>query len=215
MPPLTASTTVGVDLGLKDFATLSTGEKIAAPRFYRKSERILHRAQRKLSRRVKGSTGRGRAKTRVRKVHRKIANCRRDFLHKLSRRLVNEFDTICIEDLHVKGLAKTKLAKSMHDAAMGLFRFLLRYKAEQSGKRLVVIGRLYPSTKLCGACGALNDTLTLKDRIWTCECGVVHDRDLNAAYNIAIEGLRCAGGHSEQPNAGGAGVSLLHRSNRR
>lgn len=190
---------VGLDAGLKDFLVLSNAERVEAPRFYRKAQQKLRRAQRGLARRKKGSNRREKAKQRVARVHRKIANQRQDFLHKLSTDLIKRFDCVCIEDLNVKALARTKLSKSFYDAAHGEFRRQLEYKAVWYRKHLVAVGRFYPSSKTCGACGAVKDNLTLAERQWTCPaCGVVHDRDHNASCNIRTEGLRMfAVGHTE------------------
>jgi len=204
-------THVGVDLGLKTLAVLSDGAQIANPRFYRTQMRKLRRAQRLLSRRLKGSANRTKARNRVARLHQKIKRQRADFLHKLTTDLVKHFDLVSIEDLSVRGLAKTKQSTSVLDAAWGTFRQLLIYKAERRNSHLMVVGRFYPSSRLCPACGAINADLSLTDRIWVCWCGVVHDRDLNAARNIDTEGLRLfthnvAVGQTETQNACGASV---------
>jgi putative transposase len=201
---------VGIDLGLIDFATLSDGtEPIPAPKFYRKGEREQRKAQRVFSRRMKGSRRKAKAGRKVAIIGAKVADQRKDFLHKLTTDLVGTHDGLCIEDLCVLGLAKTKLAKSMHDASMGEFRRQVTYKSEWDRKHLIVIDRFYPSSKRCNRCGAINRELTLSDRHWACGCGTVHDRDLNAARNIRDEGLRIfAEGHSENQTAQGASVSL-------
>lgn len=211
LPEPAADTTVGVDLGLKDFAVLSTGERIAAPKFFRRSERVLKRAQRRMCHRQKGSNRRNKAKIRVARVHNKIRNQRRDFLHKLTTRLVRRFSGVCLEDLSLKGLAKTKLAKSFLDAAHNEFRRQVEYKAVWNRKHSAVIDRFYPSSKLHAACGELNTDLTLSDRTWVCGCGAVLDRDMNAACNIRDEGLRLlAVGYTDSRNARGGGVRLSH-----
>ena len=194
---------VGIDLGLKELAVLSDGERVATPKHYRRAERKLRRLQRHLSRCQRGSQGRERARRAVARQHLKVANQRKDFLHKLSRRLVSQYDAIVIEDLNVKGVARTKLAKSVHDAGWGQLRFQLTYKARWRRTHLVVIGRFFPSSRLCSACGAINGDLTLADRTWTCDCGTTHDRDLTAARNIRTEGLRLllADGTSDSQNA--------------
>jgi putative transposase len=204
-------THVGVDLGLKTLAVLSDGAQIANPRFYRTQMRKLRRAQRLLSRRLKGSANRTKARNRVARLHQKIKRQRADFLHKLTTDLVKHFDLVSIEDLSVRGLAKTKQSTSVLDAAWGTFRQLLTDKAERRNSHLMVVGRFYPSSRLCPACGAINADLSLTDRIWVCWCGVVHDRDLNAARNIDTEGLRLfthnvAVGQTETQNACGASV---------
>lgn len=207
LPEVSPAEVVGIDLGLHDFAVLSNGERIPAPKFFRRAERQLRKAQRVFSRRKKGSARRARAKRNVSLVHRKSTNQRKDFLHKLTTDLVGKYEGVCIEDLNVKGLARTKLAKSMLDASFGEFRRQLKYKAIWNRRHLAVVGRFYPSSKTCHACGAINQALTLADRNWTCICGVQHDRDLNAALNICSEGLKIlAAGHAERINARGAHV---------
>jgi putative transposase len=198
---------VGIDLGLKTFATITAQEPIPCPKFFRKGQRKLRKAQRVLSRRKPGSKRKTKAKLAVARIHQRIANQRGDFLHKLTTKLVGENDGICIEDLSLKGLARTKLAKSFTDASMGEFRRQLTYKCGWNRKHLVVIDRFFPSTRLCRGCGAINGELTLSDRHWVCGCGMVHDRDGSAATNIRDEGLRIlAEGHSDKRNARGAGV---------
>lgn len=213
---------VGLDLGLEDFAVLSDGSTpTPIPQFFRKAERKLRKAQRIFSRREKGSRRRLRAKHKVALVHRKTANQRKDFLHKLTTGLVVKYEGICIEDLNVAALAKTKLrghAKSWHDAAAGEFRRQLKYKTIWNRRHLAVIDGWYPSSKTCHACGAVNTALTLEDRSWTCVCGVFHDRDFNASLNIRTEGLKLLAvghgrpaasrskGRTDRLNAQGAGI---------
>ena len=194
---------VGVDLGLKDAVVTSAGARVAAPRFYRAAQRQLRRAQRSQSRKVKGSKNRAKARLHVARVHQNVAAKRNDFCHKLTTRLVKEHDAVCIEDLNVKGLAKTKLAKSMLDASMGTIRRQLAYKGVWYRTHVVTVGRFYPSSKLCHECGYKHDGLTLADRVWACpSCGCVLDRDLNAGRNIKREGLRIlAAGHADSLNA--------------
>lgn len=202
---------IGVDLGLKNFAVMSNGERVAAPRFYRRSQRKLRRASKALSRTIKESNGRKKARKRLALVHRKIANQRSDFLHKLSTRLVKVHAGLCIEDLSLKGMVRTKLSKSVNDAGMGEFRRMLTYKSVWKRKPLAIIDRWYPSSKTCPVCGTINGALTLSDRVWTCaSCGTPHDRDLAAAINIRREGLKqmVAVGHTETENAGGPAVRL-------
>lgn len=215
LPPADPAKVVGVDLGLKAFATLSDGsEPIPAPRFYREGQRKLRHAQRALSRRKIGSRRREKARLRVAKIHQKVVNQRGDFLHKLSNDMVKSNDGICIEDLSLKGLVRTKLAKSFSDASMGEFRRQLEYKSVWNRKHLAVVDRWFPSSKMCNACKAINAELTLKDRTWTCVCGGYHDRDINAARNIRDEGLRLlAAGHADKSNARGRNVRLPKGSN--
>ena len=210
LPAPAAALVVGVDLGLKDFAVLSDGERIPVPQFFRKGEKKLRKAQREFSRREKGSRRRARAKRRVALIQAKAANQRKDFLHKFTTDLVEKYDGICIEDLSVKGLAKTKLAKSILDAAFGETRRQIEYKTLWNRKHLAIIDRWYPSSKTCHVCGAVNAALTLADRNWTCAaCGSALDRDGNAALNIKAEGLKIiAAGYAEMQNARGPDVRL-------
>jgi putative transposase len=196
---------IGIDLGLIDFATLSDGsDPIPAPKFFRKGQRKLKRAQRKFSRRQPRSHRKAKARLAVAKIHQKTSNKRSDFLHKLSTQLIEDHDGICIEDLCLKGLVRTKLAKSFTDASMGEFRRQLEYKSLWARKRLVVIDRFFPSSQMCNACGARNGHLTLKDREWDCGCGAHHKRDFLAACNIRDEGLSMlAAGYAESLNARG------------
>jgi len=203
------ATVVEIDLGLTSVAVLSDGTTIPAPRCFRTAERVLAKAQRTVSRRKLGSARRRQAKQHVARVHRRIVRQRQDFLHKLTTRVVHAYAACCIEDLSVTGLAKTKLAKSVLDAALGEFRRQLTYKARWAGKHLLVADRFFPSSKRCHACGALNADLPLKDRAWVCAaCGTRHDRDRNAAINLRDEGLRLlAVGHTDSENAQGDCVS--------
>jgi putative transposase len=202
-PELPVEPTVGVDLGLKDLIVTSDGKQVQAPRLYRAAERKLKRIQRHLSRCQQGSRNRERARRNVARQHQRVKNFRNDLLHKLSNALIRQYNTVCIEDLNVSGLAKSKLGKSVLDAGWSTLRFQLAYKALWCGKRLVTIGRFFPSTRLCPSCGRVNPDLTLADREWTCACGATYDRDLNAARNIRAEGLRLllADGLSDSQNA--------------
>jgi putative transposase len=199
--------TVGIDLGLIDFVTTSDpAEKpVPAPKFYRKATAKIRRAQKAVSRRKKGSRRREKARKRLVRAHQKAGRQRQDFLHKLSTKLVNKNEAICIEDLNVKGLARTKLAKSFADAAMSEFRRQLEYKCSWNRRPLIVIDRFFPSSKMCNRCGALNDRLTLSDREWGCDCGAHHQRDFLAACNIRDEGLRMlAAGQAGEPKRSGS-----------
>lgn len=207
-------THVGIDVGLKSLAVVSTGETIDNPRWYRTQMRKLRRAHQALSRKVKGSRNRGKARRALARLHQKIRNQRHDFLHKLSTNLVRHNDLVSIEDLNVHGLAKTKLAMSVLDAGWGKFRSMLAYKADRAERHLIAIDRFFPSSKTCSACGRVNADLSLADRHWACTCGVQHDRDLNAARNIDREGLRLykqlvAAGCAETQNACGDVVSPI------
>jgi putative transposase len=186
-----ANAMVGVDVGLKDVAVLSTGEKIANPRHLLRSERRLKHAQRNLARKQKGSKNREKARIKVAREHARIADQRRDGLHKLTTRLIRENQTVCVESLAVKNLMRNHiLAKAISDAGWGELVRQLEYKAAWYGRTLVMIDRWYPSSKRCHACGHVVETLALEVRQWTCPgCGVRHDRDINAAKNILAVGL--------------------------
>jgi putative transposase len=177
---------IGIDLGLKSFFVSSNGEKVDHPQYLRKSEKKLVKLQRLHSRKVKGSNGRNKSRIKVAHMHEKISNQRTDFLHKLSHRLVSENQAIFAEDLHVKGIMVNRhLAKSVADS--GWFEFVrqIKYKAEWNGVYFRQIDRFFPSSKRCNSCGWINESLSLKDREWTCQgCGQVVDRDFNAAQNI-------------------------------
>jgi putative transposase len=194
---------VGVDLGLKDFAVLSTGERIAHPRHMDRHERRLKRYQRQLARKQRGSANRKKAKVKVARCHSKVRDARRDFLHKASTDLVRRFDAIAVEDLAVANMVRNRsLAKSISRTGWGEFRTLLGYKAHRGGRTLAVVDRWYPSSKTCNACGHLLAALSLGTRHWTCPtCGTLHDRDVNAAKNIKV-----AAGLAETVNARGGGV---------
>lgn len=184
---------VGLDAGISSLVTLSTGEKIANPKHGRQDHARLARAQRKMSRKAEGSNNREKARRKVARAYAQIADRRRDFLHKLSTRLVRENQTIVIEDLTVQNMLKNgKLARAISDASWRELRSMLEYKCSWYGRELVVIDRWFPSSKLCGACGTVCGKLPLNVREWTCDCGAVHDRDVNAARNILAAGLAAA-----------------------
>lgn len=189
---------IGVDCGLTHFAITSDGSKHGNPKYYRKYEEKLAKKQKQLSRKQKGSSSRNRARIKVARVHEKIARCREDFLHKLSRNLVDENQVIVVENLAVKNMVKNhKLAKSISDAGWGMFCTMLKYKAENEGKTYIEVDRFFPSSKTCNVCLNQVGSLPLDIRNWTCKhCQTNHDRDINAAINIRDEGLRIlAGGH--------------------
>jgi len=191
--PQPVSNPVGIDLGLDTFVTLSTGEKRKAPRFFRTAQQKVRLANRRHSRKQQGSRNRAKARKRLARVHAKVRQQRNDYLHKLSTELVVKHDLICLEDLNISALAKTKLrghAKSWLDGAYGSFARMLQYKSDWNFKRVVFIDRYFPSTKRCHVCHECT-VLTLSDRVWQCShCQTMHDRDHNAAINIAEEGLR-------------------------
>ncbi|MEV0149200.1 MULTISPECIES: RNA-guided endonuclease TnpB family protein [unclassified Nonomuraea] len=181
---------VGVDAGITALATLSTGEKIVNPKHERADRRKLARAQRDLARKEKGSANRQKAKLNVARIHARITDRRRDFLHKLTTGLVRENQTVVIEDLTVRNLVKNHgLARSISDASWRQMRAMLQYKAAWYGRDLIVIDRWFPSSKMCSACGALQEKMPLAVRAWQCACGALHDRDVNAAINILAAGL--------------------------
>ncbi len=181
---------MGVDAGITALVTLSTGEKVTNPRHERADRRKLAKAQRALARKAKGSANRAKARLKVARVYARIADRRRDFLHKLSTRLVRENQTVVIEDLTVRTMVRNHtLARAISDASWRELRSALEYKAAWYGRELVVVDRWFPSSKLCSACGALQDTMPLNVRTWECACGASHDRDVNAAKNILAAGL--------------------------
>ncbi|TMU94509.1 RNA-guided endonuclease TnpB family protein [Streptomyces sp. DASNCL29] len=218
-PAPATSAAVGLDAGITSLVTLSTGEKIANPRHERRDRARLAKAQRELSRKAKGSTNREKARRKVARVHARIADRRRDFLHKLTTRLVRENQTVVIEDLTVRNLLKNgKLARAISDAAWTDLRMMLEYKCAWYGRELVVIDRWFPSSKLCGACGTVREKLPLNVREWTCDCGTVHDRDVNAARNILAAGLAasaCGDGVRPQRESSRTGRSSVKQETQR
>jgi putative transposase len=179
---------VGIDLGLTHFAVLSDGTKIDAPRIARKAAVKLRTAQKELARRQKGSANRERSRRKLARTHARVANTRRDWLHKLSSTIVRENQAVYVEDLAVSGLARTRLARSVHDAGWSTFVAMLAYKARRHGRTFARVDRWFPSTRACSACGAIGAAKPLHVREWTCPCGAVHDRDVNAARNILAAG---------------------------
>lgn len=194
-------TETGIDLGLSSYAVLR-GRKIASPKFFRRQEKKLRRAQRKLSRCAKGSANRCKAKLAVAKVHAKIADKRRDFIEQETTRIVGESQAVYVEDLNVKGMAKGKRAKSVHDQSLGMFARALEAKCARHGRGFAKVDRFFPSTQMCSACGSIAGPKGLEGlriRSWVCSCGAHHDRDENAEVNIRAEGRRIfAAGHAEK-----------------
>ena len=180
-------------MGLNHFAITSNGSKFDNPKWLSKHEQNLKLKQQKLSRRQKGANNRNQARLAVAKIHNKIARCREDFLHKLSRRIVNENQIICVENLNVKGMVKNhNLAKAISQVGWGMFCTMLKYKADNAGKVYQEVDRFFPSSKTCNVCLNQVKSLPLDIRYWDCNnCGTKHiDRDINAAKNIRDEGLR-------------------------
>ena len=182
----------GFDLGLKDFIIFDSGEVIENPKYYRKTEYRIKKTQRVLSKCKKFSKNYKKVQLKLAKLHEKIKNQRKDFQHKISRRIVNENQIIVSEDLNVKGMLKNhKLAKSIQDASFSSFCRMISYKADEQSRQYIKIGTFYPSSKLCHCCGFKYTGLKLNERFWTCpNCGIYLDRDENAAINILNEGLR-------------------------
>ena len=181
-----SSDSVGLDVGIKSFLVNSKGGKVDNPAYFRQSEKLLRRRQRTLCRRVKGSRRRSKARLLVAKAHEKVKNQRNDFLHKVANQYIAQYGAIFIEDLNIKGMVRNHhLSKSIADSSWGRFFELLSYKAAEAGRVVIQIPRFQPSSKTCSDCGAINKDLTLNDRQWVCQsCGVLHDRDYNAAKNI-------------------------------
>lgn len=183
--------TIGIDVGLKDLFVTDTGNKTGNPRHTAKYAKRLALLQRRLSRKKKGSSNRAKAKLKVAKLHAKIADCRMDNVHKLSRRLINENQVVCVESLKVKNMIRNpKLSKAIADASWGELVRQLQYKADWAGRSVVAIDQFFPSSKRCNCCGFTLSKLALNTRTWVCpECNTEHDRDINAAKNIKAAGL--------------------------
>lgn len=193
---------VGIDLGLTTFAVLSNGKIISSPKFLRRAERKLRKAQQNLSRKQKGSNNRAKARIRVAKAHAAVADTRKDWAHKHSTTIIRENQAIFVEDLCVAGLARTRLAKSVHDAGWAMFTRMLEEKAARYGRAFAKGDRWFPSSQICSTCGVQDGPKPLSVRQWQCQgCGAVHDRDLNAAKNIL------AAGRAERLNACGGTVN--------
>ena len=184
LPP--TAPVVGIDLGLNHFAVLSEGRKITAPQFLRRTEKLLQRRQRELSRKQKSSRNREKARVKVARAHARVADARRDFHHQLSTALIRDNQAVAVEDLAVNGLARTRLAKSVHDAGWSAFVGMLEYKARRYGREFHRVGRFTPTSQTCSACGVKDGPKPLHVRTWECRaCGAWLDRDINAAVNVA------------------------------
>jgi len=182
-------TEVGIDLGLSTFAVLSDGTRIHSPKFLRRAEKKLKRLQQDLSRKDRGSRNRAKARTRVARQHARVADRRRDWHHKVSTQIIRDNQAVYVEDLAVSGLARTRLAKSVHDAGWAAFVNMLEYKAARFGRHFGKIGRFEPTSQRCSVCGIVDGPKPLHVREWTCrECGTVHDRDDNASRNTLAAG---------------------------
>ncbi len=187
-------TVIGLDFSMKDLYVDSNGDSASYPRYFRQAQEELARQQRVFSHRKKGSKRYEKQRIRVAKVYEKIANQRKDFLHKASKILADKYDMVCVEDLDMKAMAQCmNFGKSVSDNGWGYFRQLLKYKLEDQGKQLFVIDKWFPSSKTCSNCGAINENLKLSDRVWICDCGVTHNRDVNAANNIRNFGIITSG----------------------
>ena len=185
---------LGLDYSLPHFYIDSQGVAADMPHFYREAEAKLAMEQRKLSRMVRGSSNYRKQQIVVAKHYERVSNCRKDWAHKKSCALANQWDYVVVEDINLRQMAGTRrLGKSVNDCGFGMFRDFLQYKLYDRGKVLIKIDRWFPSSKMCSECGGINDKLTLSTREWTCECGAHHDRDLNAAINIRNVGLAMIG----------------------
>lgn len=184
---------LGLDFSMHELYRDSNGNEPAYPRYYRKAEKKLVREQRRLSKMQKGSNNRSKQRIKVAKLHEKVSNQRKDFLHKQSRQITNAYDCICIEDLDMKAMSRSlNFGKSVSDNGWGMFTTFLKYKLEEQGKKLVKVDKFFASSQICSACGYKNTkTKNLALRKWDCpQCGIHHDRDVNAAINIRNEGMR-------------------------
>ena len=209
--------TLGIDLGIKDFAIVHDGEqatKYSNPKHLKRHEKNLARKQKKLARKVKASKSRQKAKKLVAKVHERVSNSRQDFLHKLSRKLVDESQLIIVENLNVKGMVRNhKLSKSISDVGWGMFVNFLDYKLKHKEGQLVEIGRFFPSSKTCSCCSHVLDELPLDIREWDCPaCNAHHDRDENAAKNIRSQGIRIKNSLIEVTGGGNPVIAESRRS---
>ena len=205
---------MGIDAGIHDLMVRSDGVKVANPKSLAKAERKLAREQRRLSRKQKGSANRAKQRRKLALVHEKAANRRKDVIHKATTSAVCESQAVAVEDLNVRGMqGNHRLAKAVSDASMGAVLRQLEYKCAWYGRGFVKVDRFYPSSKTCGCCGAVYDGLTLAMREWSCpECGCIHDRDLNAACNIAREGKRILEGTAGHAGTGAKAPTLVEQA---
>ena len=187
----TKETTLGLDYSSPHFYVASNGAVAEYDHYFREAEAKLARAQRRLSRMQRGSNNYYKQKRRIACIHEEIANRRKDFCHKESRKIANSYDAVCVEDINLRGIAQClNLGKATNDNGFGMFRTFLQYKLREQGKQLIVIDKWLPSSKACHVCGYINSEITLNVREWTCpSCGAHHDRDKNAAINIRDQGL--------------------------
>jgi len=192
-PHLKTGRSIGLDFGVKDVVVTSEGNFSGAPKFTKKYQKLLRHENKSLARKTKGSANWRKQRLKLAKVHEKIANSRHDFLHKLSTQIVKDYDLICIEDLHIKGMVKNRrLSKALSDAGLGYLRSMIEYKSAWYGKDVSVIDRWFPSTKTCSGCGKIHE-MKLKDRVMRCSCGLEMNRDFNAAINILRAGKALCG----------------------
>ncbi|MEU1693446.1 RNA-guided endonuclease TnpB family protein [Streptomyces hirsutus] len=211
---------VGIDVGLDHLLTLSTGEKITNPRHERRDRARLAKAQRALVKKARGDgANRTKARRKVARIHARIADRRRDLLHKLTTRLVRENQTLVIEDLTVRNMVRNHtLARAISDASWSEFRSMLEYKAAWYGREVIAVDRFFPSSRLCSACGTLQKKMPLHVRTWPCECGTTHDRDVNAAKNLLAAGLAvsvCGAGVRPQRSSPGGRSATKQKPPRR
>ena len=199
----------GIDVGIKSFAAITSGTdadnsvsiKVDNPKYLLKSQNKLKKLNRQFAKKTKGSKNKVKFRKILATLHEKVGNQRKDFLHKLSSRTVNDSQVIVLEDLNIKGMVKNRhLSKSISDASWGMFAGILAYKADWHGREILRVNRFYPSSKTCSDCGYIKRDLKLSDRKWTCPvCGTVHDRDDNASFNLFLEGLKRVGRVSPEP----------------
>jgi len=191
-PDIKCETSLGIDFGINNFITCSDGTKVINPKHHKRLDKRIRCLNRRRSHKQKGSKNRNKARVRTAKKHEKVVNQRQDFLHKLSHQIVckSQADTIVIENLNIAGMVKNrKLSRALSESSWNRFERMLKYKCDWYGKNLIYIGRFEPSSKMCSSCGTLNQELTLSTCMWTCACGALHDRDINAAINIKQFGL--------------------------